>query len=38
MNYSSAAEYFSRLARAGDLSGALGLARVYEKQAGRKRP
>jgi Flp pilus assembly protein TadD len=32
MNYSRALEYFSKLANAGDVSGTLGLARIYEKQ------
>jgi Tfp pilus assembly protein PilF len=32
MNYSRAFEYFSRLMKSGDVSGMLGLARIYEKQ------
>jgi predicted Zn-dependent protease len=32
MNYSRAFEYFSRLMRSGNVSGTLGLARIYEKQ------
>jgi len=32
MNYSRASEYFSKLAKSGDMSGTLGLARIYEKQ------
>jgi tetratricopeptide (TPR) repeat protein len=32
MDYPKAYNYFSRLAESGDLSGTLGLARIYEKQ------
>lgn len=32
MDYPKAHNYFSRLSKSGDLSGTLGLARIYEKQ------